>query len=272
MKAKPLTIFIAVSFISVAYFFPAIAIFYLICAFFDLARNKTLVKNDIKRYFVSYDFITWIASPFNLLTDLLVWGRPKHLAMDELPAECQDELNTVFNSFDHEEMFDTLKEKVGTHGKGMLFFKWYGVNLDNPFNNEAMQYPFKYIKTIGVSVFNKQSSFGRHFGPLRLTNRVLLNLNPVKHDGIYLEVDGYRHYWHDNPLLIFDDTYIHESHNESEFVRCVMFIDIVRPSKYFSSVIGGCVTLLGYQLFLLRKVNKALWDFLYGDWTDLNAR
>ena len=48
----------------------------------------------------------------------------------------------------------------------MLFYKWYGKDLDTDipeFNKN-----FKYIKTIGVSLFREKTPTSRHFGPLRL--------------------------------------------------------------------------------------------------------
>ena len=58
----------------------------------------------------------------------------------------------------------------------MLFYQWYGYKLDDTipeFNND-------YIKTIGVSLFREKTSTSRHFGPLRMTYRILYNFNTVK--------------------------------------------------------------------------------------------
>ena len=60
----------------------------------------------------------------------------------------------------------------------MYVYQWYGKHkIDNvaEFNKD-----FKYIKTIAVSVFSGRESTSRHFGPLRLSLRILYNLIPVK--------------------------------------------------------------------------------------------
>ena len=48
----------------------------------------------------------------------------------------------------------------------MLFYQWYGKNVDEsiPEFNQS----FKFIKTIGVSLFREKTSTSRHFGPMRL--------------------------------------------------------------------------------------------------------
>ena len=112
----------------------------------------------------------------------------------------------------------------------MLFYKWYGKNVSDTV--PAFTKEFKYIKTIGVSVFNKKKSTSLHFGPLRLTLRVLYNLTPIRSDNVYIEVDGEKHFWHDDPLFIFDDTMQHRSINEEECERYCVFVDILRPSAF----------------------------------------
>ena len=110
----------------------------------------------------------------------------------------------------------------------MLFYKWYGGNLDDSvpeFNKE-----YRYVKTIGVSVFNSKESTSVHFGPIRLTVRVLYNLTPRRTENIYIEVNGQTHYWHDDPLYIFDDTIQHRSVNDEDGERACVFVDVLRPS------------------------------------------
>ena len=62
--------------------------------------------------------------------------------------------------------------------------------------------------------------------------RVLNNLTPVRHDRIYIECQNRKHFWHDNPLYIFDDTLFHRSVNEYDARRYCVFIDIMRPTRF----------------------------------------
>ncbi len=112
----------------------------------------------------------------------------------------------------------------------MLFFKWYGKNVRASVDVPEYHQPYRYIRTIGVSVFNKKQSTGRHFGPLRVTLRVLYNINTINDRNVYINVGNRTHYWQDSKLFIFDDTLQHQSCNESEAVRYCLFVDILRPS------------------------------------------
>ena len=69
---------------------------------------------------------------------------------------------------------------------------------------------------IGVSIFNKKASTGLHFGPLRLTLRVLYNINTIDDPNVYVTVGDVTHRWRDGKLFIFDDTLQHQSVNESD--------------------------------------------------------
>ncbi len=45
-----------------------------------------------------------------------------------------------------------------------------------------------------------------------------------------IQVGKHKHYWHDDPLFIFDDTLMHASFNKNDAKRYCLFIDIVRPT------------------------------------------
>ena len=92
----------------------------------------------------------------------------------------------------------------------MVFFRWYGINVDTFVNIPAFHEPWKYIQTIGVSVFNKKVSTSKHFGYLRASLRILYNLNDMKDRSAYIEVGNTINYWSENKLFIFDDTLLHE--------------------------------------------------------------
>ena len=98
-----------------------------------------------------------------------------------------------------------------------------------------------------------------HFGPLRLTFRVLYNLDPLDSRGVFIEVDGRVHYWADEPLFIFDDTFFHRSINDVDDVRYCLFMDIVRPNyaqRAFDVAVLGASTI----------ANSLKWVF-YKNWS-----
>jgi len=61
---------------------------------------------------------------------------------------------------------------------------------------------------------------------------VLYNLTSVETDKVFIECGREKHYWYQNPLYIFDDTLIHRSVNDYDTRRYVVFMDIMRPTRY----------------------------------------
>jgi beta-hydroxylase len=143
----------------------------------------------------------------------------------------------------------------------MIFFKWYGRNIENSITVPAFHEDYKYIKTIGVSIFNKKESTAEHFGPLRVTLRVLYNINDVNDRASYIKVRELENHWCDNKLFIFDDTLAHQSLNQTDGLRYCLFVDILRPSR--------CNFLMTYILRLLEIILQKSKFIFYGSWVPL---
>jgi len=235
---------------------PIIFVFGLI----DVSRHKTMNFKLIKEYFIGKGILTFILSPLNLFTDLLSHRNLHTFKLQDLPQSHQNEINEVTQLFDEnaKQIAKRFKESKNDN-RTMLFYKWYGYNLDETildFNKE-----YKYIKTIGVSLFREKTSTSRHFGPLRATYRILYNFNKVKNEGSYIEADGRINKWKYNPLFIFDDTLIHQSFNEEDDLRYCAFIDILRPS-YFDNVMKNILALVGFFLKKTRGIFYKNWKMI----------
>jgi beta-hydroxylase len=244
-----------------AIYLPWLVLLYGVAAAIDLGAMRTLNPRKIRNYFLGTDGPCFELAPVNVLADLLSGGRPRMLPFENLSAACQAEIRKVTTGFDHQTFLDELGPKVEGHSKAMFFYKWYGRNIDEADPPSLFQRDYAFVKTIGVSVFNKRSSTGRHFGPLRLTHRVLFSLTPRRSEDIFIEVDGCKHYWHDEPLLIFDDTYIHRSVNDSDEHRVVMFIDIIRPTRF-----RVAHRLLEAGVWIVNRLSYRLREHFYGPW------
>lgn len=225
-------------------FCPVLLMLYLLCGVIDVCRNKPADGDTLLRYFTGNGLFTWLLSPFNLLIDLISAKNPGVYRLEDLPPDYQKELSTLLQDFDANR--DFIKTEMATRlseiERGMLFFKWYGDNLETSFKIPAFHKQYKFVKTIGVSVFNKQKATSTHFGPLRLTLRLLYNLSPSSDGEVYIQVGGTKHYWRDEPLFIFDDTLQHKSVNYSDDLRYCMFVDIIRPTRFthlLSSILTG---------------------------------
>jgi beta-hydroxylase len=248
--------------LGIGYFIPRLSLFYLICGILDFKRSKSFESESWQRYFLGNGILTWILSPFNLLMDLLCYKNKGIYQLQELPLDCQEEIKQLVEIAKNKpEIIAELSNRMAQKKRGMIFFKWYGKNVNTSLDIPEFHQKFKYITTIGVSIFNKNQSTSIHYGPLRVTLRVLYNLTPVQNDNIYIKVADYKHLWHDNPLFIFDDTLVHQSINASDLLRYCMFVDILRPSKYLI-VVERILKLVRVLIMSFNRVFYKNWDII----------
>ena len=217
-----------------AYFFPKIALFYAVCGAYDVSRNQGLNFSTLRRYFIGNGFLTWVLSPFNILLDLLSLPNINKgiYRLEDLPLAYQDEVKRLMQIAKEENLVARLQERAKEFPRTMIFFRWYGVNVDTFLDVPAFHQPWKYIQTIGVSVFNKKVSTSKHFGFMRASLRILYNLNDMNDHSAYIVVGDKISYWRENKLFIFDDTLLHSSVNETNQERYCLFVDMVRPTPF----------------------------------------
>jgi hypothetical protein len=217
-----------------AYFFPKIALFYAVCGAYDVSRNQGLNFSTLRRYFIGNGFLTWVLSPFNILLDLLSLPNINKgvYRLEDLPLAYQDEVKRLMQIAKEENLVARLEERAKEFPRTMIFFRWYGVNVETFLDVPAFHQPWKYIQTIGVSVFNKKVSTSKHFGFMRASLRILYNLNDMNDHSAYIVVGDKISYWRENKLFIFDDTLLHSSVNETNQARYCLFVDMVRPTPF----------------------------------------
>jgi aspartyl/asparaginyl beta-hydroxylase (cupin superfamily) len=216
-----------------AYFIPLTLATYVSFGLLDVLRNQRRTLGTLDRYFAGNGIFTWMLAPFNLLMDLMALPyRNKGIyRLADLPPDYRDEINALIAAAHESNLVAKLDAKLGDKKRGMIFFKWYGKNVQTSVDVPEFHRAYKYVRTIGVSIFNTRQSTGKHFGPLRVTLRVLYNINPINSPDVYIKVGNRIHRWRDERLFIFDDTLQHQSCNQSDEVRYCLFVDILRPSK-----------------------------------------
>jgi Aspartyl/Asparaginyl beta-hydroxylase len=246
-----------------AFFFPKIALFYALCGAYDVSRNTGLNLSTLRRYFIGNGFLVWMLSPINILLDLLSlpYVNKGVYRLEELPPDYQDEVRRLIRVTDDAGLVSQVAERSKEHRRMMLFWRCYGVNSKTIVNVPGFYEPWKYIETIGLSVFNKKITTSPHFGWLRPTLRVLYNINDIKDESAYITVGNKTSYWRDNKLFIFDDTLLHLSANETDQLRYCMFVDILRPSP-FPSVMAAVVALEGYLNTKLKLITLSGWTLV----------
>jgi aspartyl/asparaginyl beta-hydroxylase (cupin superfamily) len=214
------------------YFVPYFFAGYVTLGLLDMLRNRRRTLSTVDRYFAGNGVFTWLLAPFNLLMDVLClpyWNRGIYRLTD-LPAGHQAEIKALIEAAHRRDLVGALAEKMAGKKRGMIFFKWYGQNVQTSVDVPEYHRRYRFIRTIGVSIFNTKQSTGKHFGPLRITLRVLYNINDIRSDNVYIKVGGHTNYWRESKLFIFDDTLQHQSCNQSDEVRYCLFVDILRPS------------------------------------------
>jgi beta-hydroxylase len=246
-----------------AYFFPKVALFYAICGAYDVSRNHGLNFSTVRRYFIGNGFMTWVLSPFNILLDFLSlpYINKGVYRLEDLPPAYQEEVKRLMQIAKDENLVARLEARANKFPRTMVFFRWYGVNVDTFLDVPAFHQPWNYIQTIGVSVFNKKVSTSKHFGFMRASLRILYNLNDMADNFAYIEVGDKISYWRENKLFIFDDTLLHNSANETNQVRYCLFVDMIRPTRFpavMRAVISGIRLLTQSFKFVYYKNWKVL--------------
>jgi hypothetical protein len=252
--------------LALCFFFPKFMLFFVVCGVYDVSRNHPLTFAVIDRYFFGNGVLTWVLSPFNVLMDILAlpYVNKGIYKLEDLPKSYQDEIQAVIDGAYKQDLVGQLQRAAAAHARSMFFFKWYGANVKTVIDVPSFQHDYKYIKTIGVSVFSKKESTSKHFGPMRATFRVLYNVNDMDDDSAYIVVGGTTNYWRKSKLFIFDDTLQHQSFNDSDKARYCLFVDIARPSM-LPALVAWVVTL---NRILFRGLNS----IFYKKWKVIEAQ
>jgi len=242
------------------------ALLYAVCGAYDVSRNSGLGATTLRRYFIGNGFFTWVMSPFNCLLDLLSlpYVNKGVYRLEDLPPAYRDEVTRLIQAAKESNLVAQMEEASKQNPRTMAFFRWYGVDQNTFLDAPAFHQPWKYIETIGISVFNKKVSTSKHFGYLRASLRILYNLNDMTDDSAYIVVGDRTNYWRENKLFIFDDTLLHQSFNESDKARYCLFVDITRPSM-LPGLVAAVVTL---SRFLFRGLNS----IFYKKWKVIEAQ
>ena len=245
------------------YFVPILTLFMIVCGVMDVRRHNKITYALVEKYFLGNGLLTWMFSPLNLLADLFSHRNRVIYKLEDMPTDHRREIETCVWEF--VDNGDRIKAHVaGTleqNKRCMLTFRWFNTTQVTALRIPAFERDYRFIKTIAVSVFNTRERTSWHFGPLRLTFRVLYNLEPVRSPDAYIEVDDRVHRWMDNPLFIFDDTAFHRSTNGVEQARYCLFMDIVRPNHSRVAFEAGVHTVSVISGSLKRVFYKT-WSFI----------
>ncbi len=119
------------------------------------------------------------------------------------------------------------------YGWSKFYCKWYGT-----VHNSAQQHCPKTvallesIDSVNGAMFTllpPGSKLTRHLDPIACSLRYHLGLSTPNDDDCYISIDGNVHSWRDGTPLLFDETYLHFAHNDTQTPRLILMCDVERP-------------------------------------------
>jgi beta-hydroxylase len=88
------------------------------------------------------------------------------------------------------------------------------------------------MTTAFFSILSAHKHIPAHRGPYKGVLRYHLGLRvPEPAEAAGIKVGGQIAHWREGGSLLFDDTYAHEAWNDSDGLRVVLFLDVVRPLR-----------------------------------------
>ncbi|MGF6495446.1 aspartyl/asparaginyl beta-hydroxylase (cupin superfamily) [Luteibacter sp. 621] len=98
------------------------------------------------------------------------------------------------------------------------------------------------MRSAMFSILQPRYRIAAHHGPTRAVIRAHLGLKvPADSKNVWIRVDDQILHWEEGKVVLFDDTYEHEVHNDTDELRAVLFIDIDRPMDRLGTFFNGII-------------------------------
>jgi len=130
-----------------------------------------------------------------------------------------------------------------------LFFYAYGIKAEG--NCKRCPETTRLVEAVPgmttalFSIISAGKHIPAHRGPFKGVLRYHLGLLvPEPRDRCRIRVGTEVRHWEEGRSLVFDDTYEHEVWNDTEGLRAVLFLDVVRPLRFPASIINRCILFL----------------------------
>ena len=126
---------------------------------------------------------------------------------------------------------------ISNDDKWRLFFLkgagiWFPKNCEQMPKTAEIIRRNKEIVSAYVSILGPRKKLNPHAGPYSGVLRLHLALDIPHRQRCYIDVDRQRVHWAEGQCILFDDTYMHSAVNNTDEIRAVLFIDILRPLPF----------------------------------------
>jgi len=127
------------------------------------------------------------------------------------------------------------------------------------------------MMTAFFSVLSPGKSIPLHRGPYKGLLRCHLALMvPEPSEQCWIKVNDQVRTWNEGRCLVFDDTYRHCVENNTDGIRVVLFMDIIRPVNFPGSILNRIViNLIRWSPYIRDAIkNQNTWEYRMGDQND----
>jgi ornithine lipid ester-linked acyl 2-hydroxylase len=211
-------------------------------------------------------------------------GRTEFFEPDEFPwiadvearaGEIREELDGLLTRVDQLPNFQDIQEEqrmLTQDDRWKVFgFYAYGVRVDGncrrcPRTAEIIE-SIPGMTTAMFSVLLPHKHIPPHRGPWKGVLRYHLALRtPADETAARIRVGSRIEHWRDGRSLVFDDTFEHEVWNDSDEIRVVLFVDVIRKlPRYLAVPNRALIGVIGKSPFIQRAVaNNEAWQETLG--------
>lgn len=122
------------------------------------------------------------------------------------------------------------------------------------------------VKTAFFSILSPGKRIPPHAGPYNGVLRLHLGLLvPEPAERCWIKVDRETRHWREGEVMLFDDAYVHEVHNDTEGYRVVLFVDFERPCRWPVNWLNRLILRAAMFTPLIQEAqrNQSRWEKLF---------
>ncbi len=201
-------------------------------------------------------------TPFNCLLYLFTKpkARPAIMNIDDFPelSELQENWEIIRDealALNADGGFDSIGDKESAsfydigfrtfykYGWTKFYLNWYGYTHESAKRTcpKTIEILSKVPAVNGAmfSILPPGGQLTRHLDPVACSLRYHLGLATPNDDKCYISVDDNTYSWRDGEPLLFDVTYLHFAHNDSDKLRVILMCDIESPMSPLGKLLNA---------------------------------